>query len=284
MKSKLKIVVLTILISLSAKQSFAQTNITDNPQRYTANNKGKFYIYWGGNRAYYTKSDISFRGEGQEFTLHNVAAHDKPKGWHIDYVNPTKMTIPQTNLRIGYFISNKYNVSFGVDHMKYVMYQNRAVNVTGTYPNAGSYDEQLPNGQVLLTEKFLTFEHTDGLNYINAEINRVDDISNFFGINNTDIVQINTTYGLGAGVLYPKTNAQFLSRERHDNFHVSGWGASAKVGLNVTFLKHFFVQVEAKGGYINMPNIYITEDNSWKAKQDFNFIQIPLVFGGIFRL
>jgi len=284
MKFNLKIVASTFLIVVGTLSTFAQTNITDNPLRYTANNKGKFYIYWGGNRGYYSKSDITFRGEGQEFTLHNVAAQDKPKGWHVDYINPAKMTIPQTNLRVGYFISNKYNVSLGIDHMKYVMTQNRAVDISGSYPGAGSYGEQLPNGQVLLTEKFLTFEHTDGLNYVNAEINRVDDISKIFGINNTDIVQINTTYGLGAGVLYPKTNAQFLSRERHDNFHISGWGASAKVGLNVTFLKYFFVQVEAKGGYINMPNIYITEDNSWKAKQDFNFVQIPIVFGGIFRL
>lgn len=284
MKFNVKAVALILLTSLNTLTIFAQDNVTDNPQRYTANNKGKFYIYWGGNRSYYTKSDITFRGEGQEFTLHNVPAHDKPKGWHIDYLNPTRMTIPQTNLRIGYFISNKYNVSIGVDHMKYVMYQDRAVDVTGSYPNAGSYGEQLPNGQVLLTEKFLTFEHTDGLNYVNAEINRVDDISKLFGINNTDKIQVNTTYGLGAGILYPKTNAQLFSMDRHDDFHVSGWGASAKVGLNVTFFKYFFIQAEAKGGYINMPNIYVTNDNSWKAKQDFNYIQIPLVVGGIFRL
>jgi Uri superfamily endonuclease len=26
-------------------------------------------------------------------TLDNIAAADKPKGWHIDYLNPTRMTI-----------------------------------------------------------------------------------------------------------------------------------------------------------------------------------------------
>ncbi|MBQ0116345.1 MAG: hypothetical protein KBS98_00360 [Flavobacterium sp.] len=254
-----------------------------NPDLYTAHNKGKFYISWGGNRAKYSKSDITFTGEGHEFTLHDVPAHDKPKGWHIDYLNPTRMTIPQTNLRVGYFLTDKYNISVGVDHMKYVMYQDRAVDLTGTYPNMGSYDESLPNGQVNLTEKFLTFEHTDGLNYISADINRVDDISKLFTINNTDAIQVNTTYGVGGGVLYPKTNAQLLSMDRHDNFHISGFGVSAKAGLNVTFFKHFYVQVEAKGGYIDMNKIHVTEDDSWMAKQHFFFVELPIVFGTIFR-
>lgn len=254
-----------------------------NPDLYTAHNKGKFYISWGGNRAKYSKSDITFTGGGHEFTLHDVPAHDKPKGWHIDYLNPTRMTIPQTNLRVGYFLTDKYNISVGVDHMKYVMYQDRAVDLTGTYPNMGSYDESLPNGQVNLTEKFLTFEHTDGLNYISADINRVDDISKLFTINNTDAIQVNTTYGVGGGVLYPKTNAQLLSMDRHDNFHISGFGVSAKAGLNVTFFKHFYVQVEAKGGYIDMNKIHVTEDDSWMAKQHFFFVELPIVFGTIFR-
>ena len=223
-------------------------DITQTPEKYTAHNKGKFYIYWGGNRESYSKSDIRFQGNGYDFTLYDVTAQDKPKGWHIDYLNPARMTIPQTNLRIGYFISDHYNVSLGVDHMKYVMYQNRAVNITGNYPNAGSYGEVLPKNQVLLTEDFLTFEHTDGLNYVNAEIARVDDISSWFTITNTDKFQINLTEGIGAGVLYPKTNAKLLGNERHDDFHISGYGLSAKAGINLSFLKHFFIQGELKDG------------------------------------
>src|SRR5690606_10382942 len=153
-----------------------------NSKKYTAGNKGKIYIYWGGNRDFFSKSDIRFQGDGYDFTLHDVKAEDKPKGWHIDYINPARMTIPQTNLRIGYFISDKYNISLGVDHMKYVMYQDKKVRYSGYYPDRGSYGEDIEDGFVLLTEDFLTFEHTDGLNYINFEINRFDDISKIFGI------------------------------------------------------------------------------------------------------
>lgn len=284
MKSILKLLSIVVIFGASIT-SFAQ-EITTTPLHYTASNKGKFYVYWGGNRESYTKSDIRFRGDNYDFTLMDVEASDKPKGWHIDYINPSRMTIPQTNFRIGYFISDKYNVSIGVDHMKYVMDQNQIVNYKGKYYNEGSYGEKVPGhpDQLKLTEEFLTFEHTDGLNYINAEINRVDDISKLFGINNTDIIQVNVTGGVGTGVVFPKTNTTLLGKERYDEFHVAGFGFSAKAGLNITFLKHFFVQGELKGGFIDMYDVRTTASKSDKASHNFWFGQTVIAFGGIFRL
>jgi hypothetical protein len=272
-----------LFFSVFSQYSFAQ-EVNVAPEKYTAHNKGKFYLYWGGNREKYSKSDITFKGDNYNFTLENVEAHDKPKGWHVDYINPVNMTIPQTNFRLGYFITDKYNISVGVDHMKYVMYQDKAVNYSGYYPNEGTYGETLPNGQVLLTEDFLTFEHTDGLNYVNTEFSRVDDVSKYLTIGNTDKIQVNVTEGIGGGVLYPKTNAKVLGKERHDDFHVSGYGLSAKVGLNLTFFKYFFIQTELKGGYINMNDIRTTHSGADSASQHFYFIQHVIAVGGIFRI
>lgn len=253
-------------------------------EKYTAHNKGKIFVHWGGNRESFSRSDITFKGDNYHFTLYDVAAHDKPKGWHIDYINPFRMTIPETNLRIGYFVSDHYSISIGLDHMKYVMYQDRNVNIKGDYPNPGTYGEILPDGQVLLTEDFLTFEHTDGLNYINAEVARFDDVSKYIGITNTDKIQINLTEGLGAGFLYPKTNTKLLGKERHDDFHVSGYGISAKAGINITFFKHFYVQGEFKTGYIDMPDIRTTQDPADRASQHFTFFERIIAFGGIFKV
>jgi hypothetical protein len=168
--------------------------------------------------------------------------------------------------------------------MKYVMDQNIAVNYSGNYPNQGTFGESLPDNQVLLTEEFLTFEHTDGLNYINTEFCRVDDISKMINLPNTDKFQINVTEGIGAGVLLPKTNAKVFDKPRHDDFHLSGYGVSAKVGLNFTFFKHFFVQTELKGGYINMNDIKTTHESQDKANQHFYFLQRIIAFGGIFKI
>ena len=268
---------------LSFTVGFAQDS---NPisEKYTAHNKGKMYFYWGGNRDSYTKSNIHFKGTNYDFTLYDVAAVDRPVGWHVDYINPAKMTIPQTNFRVGYFINDHYNISIGVDHMKYVMVQNQSVRISGTYPN--SFNSTVINNGVinLSDERFLTFEHTDGLNYVNTEFSRVDDISKLFRIIDTDKIQISFTEGVGAGILYPKTNVMLMGQERHDDFNVAGYGISAKVGINITFFKYFFIQGELKGGYINMPNIKTTFDNSDSASQNFMFFQRIIAFGGIFKI
>lgn len=268
---------------------FAQEEIAIQ-NKYTAQNKGKFFISWGGNRDSYSKSDVTFRGKDYNFTVENMKAHDKPKGWSIDYINPARMTIPQTNLRLGYFISNHYSIAIGVDHMKYVMTQDQTANVTGQINLVLSDKGSVHNGNYSNTpvdftdETFMTYEHTDGLNYINSEFSRHDDISKWFRLPNIDKMQINFTEGLGGGVLYPKTNTKLLGKARHDDFHLSGYGVSAKAGINFTFFKHFYLQGELKGGYINMHDIRTTVSNNDSASQEFFFFQRIVSVGGIFKV
>lgn len=284
---KKNIIATLLVVLLINSNNFAQELRTD-PPKYTAHNKGKFFVNWGGNRDYYSKSDIRFKGADYDFTLDNVAAVDKPKGWNIDYINPVRMTIPQTNFRLGYYFTDKYSISIGVDHMKYVMTANQTVNMNGNISlpaeDAGSvYNGIYANSPMVLSPDFLKFEHTDGLNYVNSEITRMDDITGILGWN-TDIVQLNTVAGAGLGVLFPRTNTTLLGKERYDEFHVSGYGASVKAGLNLTFFKYFFIQSEIKGGHIRMSDIRTTLDPADRASQNFNFLQTNIVVGGIFRL
>ena len=254
-----------------------------NP-KYTESNKGKFYVYWGGNRGYYSNSDIHFYGPNYDFTVENATAHDKPVGLHIDYINPVNMTIPQTNFRLGYYFTDKYNISIGVDHMKYVMTQNQEATVNGYYPEQGSYNELMPNGKTKLTEEFLMFEHTDGLNYVNVELGRTDDFSKLLGIYDTDKVQFNFISGVGAGALVPKTNATVFGQNRFDDFRLAGYGLSAKAGLNLTFFKHFFINYEVKFGYIDIVKTPVSSNPGQFAEHDFTFFQRVIALGGIFRL
>jgi hypothetical protein len=52
--------------------------------KYTAHNKGKIFCVLGGKRG--LQQTLLFKGNNYNFTLEN-AAQDKPKGWHIDYIN-----------------------------------------------------------------------------------------------------------------------------------------------------------------------------------------------------
>ena len=235
--------ILPLLALLLTTQSFAQDIA---PKVEEENQKGKMYIFWGWNRGWYSNSDIHFTGDNYDFTLNDVVAKDRQSPLNLGtYFKPSSITIPQTNFRIGYFINDKYDISIGVDHMKYVMVQNQQTQITGEINDDTNYDGSYTDNDIALTKDFLIYEHTDGLNYLNAEITRNDDLLKLFKINvNSDKVQINTLVGVGLGALMPKSNVTLWNNERHDDFHFAGYGFSAKAGLNVTFFKHFFIRTE----------------------------------------
>ena len=266
-----KLTTLIIAILLIVVNGFSQDQF-NSKQNYS---KGSFYLYWGWNIGWFSTSDIHFEGANYDFTLSDVYANDRQSKFNVNtYFNPTTVTIPQYNFRIGYFINDHYNISFGIDHMKYVMEPYQIVKISGSIDNTGtSYDGNYNNDDIAMTKDFLQFEHTDGLNYPNIEFRRFDEIINL------NKVRIGITEGVGAGILYPKTNTTLLNNERYDGFHLAGYGLSAVVGLNVTFYKYFFVQSEFKGGFISMPDIRTTNSKSDKSSQNFFFSQLNIVFG-----
>lgn len=275
---KVKFIIFSLLF-LSISVSGQQT------KKKKVSNKGKLFLYWGWNWASYTDSDIHFQGDDYNFTLQDVKAEDTPSPFSFSkYFGITNITKPQTNFRIGYFFNENYTISIGVDHMKYVVNNDQEVTINGEINTGNSiYDGVYNNQTIQLTEDFLKLEHTDGLNYINTELYRFDDISHWFGMN-SERFQINLTEGLGAGILLPKTDITLLENERYDKFQVAGFGVSVGAGLNITFFKHFFIQTDLKGGYINLNNIKIKENSSDKASQDFLFLQNNILIGGKFRL
>lgn len=263
-----------LLISITC---FSQDPLKSNHQQ---NRKGTFFMYWGYNWDWYSKSDIHFEGEDYDFELKNVIAKDKQTDFSFDrYFNLGNISLPQYNLRIGYFFNNHYSVSLGIDHMKYVVLQGQTTQITGSIQNSGTiHDGVYNNESIVIEEGFLEFEHTDGLNYINTEIRRFDEVHYF-----NENIQLNLLAGAGIGAIYPKTNTTLLNKERYDEFNLAGYGAHALLGINFTFFKHFFVQTEFKGGYINMPNIRTTQFKADSADQQFFFAQYNFNFGASFN-
>lgn len=275
MKNRLLLIFVLTSISLFSQEKESNTK---------KGNKGKMYILWGWNRGQFSDSDIRFKGKDYDFTLSNVEARDKVNAFTFrDYFNPSRITIPQTNVRIGYFFKDNYTVSIGVDHMKYVMRNYQTVKIDGEINSGTPFDGIYSNDDILLTHDFLTFEHTDGLNYVNVEVNRFDNLNRFLNLKTEDL-EVNITEGLGVGFLYPKTNAKLFDGERYDDFNVAGYGVSAKVGLNLTFFKHFFLQSDFKLGYINMDNIRTTASKDDSASQHFTFFERTIMFGTRFQL
>jgi len=274
----MRLSILSILIFLT---SFA---VAQEKETTKTSNKGKVYAFWGWNRGWYSDSDITFTGDNYNFTLKDVVAKDRQSPFQLDpYFHPVRITIPQTNLRIGYYINDKIDISIGVDHMKYIMPNDQTVKITGDINDNSDFDGTYNDEDIVLTSNFLSFEHSDGLNYINAEITRNDNLLELLKINvNADKFQTHTLVGFGLGAQVPRSNVTLWNNDRNDTFHLAGYGIAAKVGLNFTFFKHFFIRGEYKLGFMDMPDILTSPYSADKASQHFWFTQANFCFGYAF--
>ena len=159
--------------------------------------------------------------------------------------------------------------------MKYVLDQDQTAAVTGEIGSkygemAGVYDST----PLVISTDIVRFEHTDGLNYVNLGYGRTNHILNI-----GSLVGLQLNYGGAVGFLLPKTNSILLGKDRYDDYHLSGYGASihAEAQLNIT--KWFFLATNLKGGFINMPDIRTSQDKVDKASQHFWFTQVNFLFG-----
>lgn len=274
-KTLLKTTVLLLIMLSTGLYANSQTS------SFKGRKKGEAYVVWGWNLDAFTKSNISFKGADYDFKLYKVKAHHTPSPVSFkNYVRLDHITYPQTNLRIGYFIKDNFSISIGDDHMKYVMDQNQTVRMKGTISREGAHKGTYDGNKVMTTD-FLTFEHTDGLNYINVE---AEQYFNWYQSENGKL-KVNGLLGAGVGMLLPKTNAKLLDYERNDRFHVSGFGLAAKAGAEVILLKHIMIRFENKYGYINMPDIILHQKGiEGRAKQAFFFTQFNGMVGANFMI
>jgi hypothetical protein len=267
-----KILILSITFIAFSSTSYAQETGL----------KGNVNIFWGWNRGWFTDSDIRFIGENYDFTLYDVQASDRQTPIGFDpYLNPAKLTVPQTNFRAGYFISDHYCITGGFDHMKYVMVQDQTVKINGEINDGESpYNGKYENSDIILASSFLQYEHTDGLNYIHAGLLRYDRI--------IDLPKLKTgiffSEGMDAGMVMPRTAVRFMNQELSDYYHISGYGINLEAGLSLIFFKVITIRTELKGGFIGLPDVKTSNSNTDKAQQHFFFLQTNILFGATIPL
>ena len=90
--------VVLMLIGLS---SYSQTENTVTTEinkeiKNPLTKKGQVFIFYGWNRAAFTNSDIHFSGNGYDFQLDNVVAHDRPTKFGLVYFDPSWFTVTST--------------------------------------------------------------------------------------------------------------------------------------------------------------------------------------------
>lgn len=268
----------------SSEQVQIGKSLFGNEVKRNFSRKGDFYFHWGYNHSWYGKSDINFKGPGYEFTLKDVVARDRQSPLSWDYLNPSLITVPQYNIRFGYFFKDNYSVSIAWDHMKYVVDVPQTVAITGTIGSlisepavpTGSYAGTYTGQMINLTPDVLTFEHTDGFNYANIEVERYDDI--WVAPSRTTSLTLET--GLGGGMMVPRSDVRLFTQGRNNHWNVAGYGFSAKAGLKFYITKGLYLQNSTKIGTTNLKTIHTTgNDKLDKASQKINYVENLTVLG-----
>ena len=269
-----------ILLILIALPTMAQRK-RNKPKNSHA--RGTLDFYWGYNHSAYTKSDLQLIGEGYDFTLSNVAAEDRPVPFSSVYFNPTKITIPLFNIRLGYNFWNNFNLSLGYDHMKYVIRNNQDVSING-YVTPG-IDEQWSgnyNGETVpLNDKHFHYENSDGLNYIRLQLTRVDQ---WYRTKKTGWFAINSLMGVSTGMVLSFNDLNFAGDFTRRTISASGYGISGHLGVRFEFWRHLFVQTNLAGGFIHQVNVKTRPTGTDHAKQRFGYIASETVVGFLFYI
>lgn len=245
-------------------------------------NKGRFYFYWGYNRARFTKSTIHFSSPNYDFTIFDAIADDRPSPFSFDqYFNPTKATIPQYNYRFGYRITQNWGVSAGIDHMKYVLRQGQKVRFSGVISEdiSPKYAGAFLNETIIIEPDFLKYEHSDGLNLVTLDFEYLFHIIK--SPNDKFKLKLNT--GIGGIWVVTKTKINILGEGIDNDFHVAGFALSGKIGPRFEFWNRFFISPEFKSGYMAVPDVLIENAAPKKANQTIIFFEYYAVVGAMFR-
>jgi hypothetical protein len=267
--------VLAVLAASFAGPASAQTEpATVAPPVSSPPSPSRWSLSWGWNRETYSTSDIHFWGKDHDFTLTGVHAHDKQAPADIGnifqtYLNPGKITIPQTNTRLAYQWHDDDALALNLDHMKYVMTTNQTV------PIAGTIYGQTQSGDKVLSPDFMSYEHTDGLNILSLEYEKQWMVNPLGGAYPVRL------FGLGgAGIAVPKSNVTLavMGQKRNDQFHLAGGSAHLGLGAEWDFLGSYFVRFTGKAGYVDLPDV-ATSARHDHASQHFTYTEYMLTFG-----
>jgi hypothetical protein len=214
--------------------------------------KGNFYLTWGYNLDWYSKSDLHLKGNdfgGYDFTLYNAKAHDKPG---LDHIFGTSISIPQYVYRAGYYFGDKHNlgIEIGFDHTKYIMTNNQRLHLKGRIGEM-YYDQD-----TLVGRDFLMFEHTNGANFLMASLVKRFCLLSSASQNH----RLQAIVKTGAGIVIPKTDVTLFGQRLDNRFHIAGYVAGVDAGFRYDIFKYFFVETTLKGVFANYTNVLTVGD------------------------
>jgi len=234
-----------LLILIAPLQAAAQAPApppapAQTPAPASADRPGReFYVSWGYNGDSYSKQDIHFSQPslGNDFKLLGVQAHDS-KAW-TDLFNHA-LTVPQYNVRAGYFWNEKWGLELAMDHIKWIVTQDQSVRMTGTL-NGAPVDSD-----VVLTEAVLKYQLNNGANPVFINLIRRYRLAGSVGKTGYVAVLLKA----GGGFAVPHTENTLFGQPNAPGFQwFAGWDVDAGVAVRAHLWKGIYAEFEDKFVY-----------------------------------
>ncbi|MGN6645329.1 MAG: hypothetical protein ACTHJT_02265 [Cytophaga sp.] len=227
-----------IVFCLNIQSAFAQDSTAAVKKKKM---HGTFYVTWGYQKDYYTRSDVHFkndRDDNYDFTLHNVKAHDQ-RDMNDFFSQP--LTVPQYVFYGGYFFNNKgdWGIEAGWDHLKYIVTEGQTAHMTGQIHGV-QYDQD-----TIVNYNFWHYEHTNGNNYLTASL-----LKRFtFFKSEKSHHKLSLIAKAGGGFLIPKTQSVIMGNERDGPFRLAGYVFTLGGAVRYDIYRYFFLEASMKGAY-----------------------------------
>jgi hypothetical protein len=255
--------------------SVAQENIKTG-----LGNKGNLTFYWGYNRSYYASSNLHIHGPKYDFTLYNLKAKDRPSPFGTIYFRPATISVPQYCYRIGYHITDNLVISAGLDHMKYVLVPDQWTTISGVIEGEASpkYAGHYLNQPIQLASDLLQFEHSDGYNLTTLDLEYQVTIKEF----RKQKLRVRWNSGFGGVWLITRTDVRVFNDGLNNDFHLSGYAFSGKMGPRLEFRNRYFLLAELRGVYSTLPDILLKNEAPQRADQNISAVEYYIAVGYIF--
>jgi len=239
---------------------------------------GELFLYWGYNRSQFSRSDIHLEGPSYSFTLHAVEATDRPHPFAWDtYFNPRYIWFPQYVYRLGWQFREQWSVSLGLDHMKYVVRPDQAVDWSGELKPGW---ERRPGDRMVLDNATLSYEHTDGLNLLSVDLDRYHRL--WASVRGT--ADLRLFAGVHGGPVICRSDVRLFGEGLNNRFNVAGFGVGAQAGLHISFARHFFVRNVLRAGWMDLTRVLTTGRAEDRASQHFGYLEHAIMAGGAIRI
>jgi hypothetical protein len=263
---KLKAIALKMLpiLAMVCSTSFAQ----DAPQK--KHRHGSWYVSWGYNQEWYTKSTIYVKQAelGNDYQLVDAKAHDH-MGWNNKSIFKQAITIPQYNYRIGYYFNEKQDmgIELNFDHTKYILTDGQTVQWKGTYGNKP-------------VDQNIEFSEAKGFYYF------LNNGANFFLFNFVKRFQVWQCPGravrfdflgkAGIGPVVPHVENKLFGEANDPHFQIGGWNTGLETAIRATVMKYGFIEVAQKVDYARYSGMRI---NKGTIHQAFGTYELMLTAG-----